>query len=81
MDSLDIVYCLLFVYSTQYYNHTCENSSEVRSRDMNNNIIMVVIQFVIDSVTICKVDAGFAPGKREEIRGTTILMKYVQGTV
>ena len=34
---------------------------------------MVVIQFVIDSVTICKIDAGFAPGKREEIRGTTIL--------
>ena len=42
---------------------------------------MVVIQFVIDSVTICKVDAGFAPGKREEIRGTTILYcptMYVQ---
>ena len=64
MDSLDIlciVYCLCTVLCTQYryYNHTCENSSEVRTRDMNNNIyIMVVIQFVIDSVTICKVDAA-----------------------
>ena len=42
---------------------------------------MVVIQFVIDSVTICKADAGFAPGKEKKsgalLQFYTVLLYHV----